>query len=40
MSEKKKLMMDLIEKDKKEQRELYEGNKNLGSTLDTRNKAF
>ena len=40
MSEKKKLMMDLIEKDKKEQRELYEGNKSLESTIDTRNKAF
>ena len=38
MSEKKKLMMDLIEKDKREQRELYEKNKSLVSSLNPTNE--
>ncbi len=38
MSEKKKLMMDLIEKDKREQRELYENKKSLVSSLNPTNE--
>ena len=38
MSEKKKLMMDLIEKDKREQRELYEKNKSLETSLGARSE--
>ena len=38
MSEKKKLLMDLIEKDKREQRELHEKKKGLGSFLNSGNE--
>jgi hypothetical protein len=38
MSENKKFMMDLIEKDKKKQRELYEKNKNMEISLNSDNE--